>query len=107
MKHLKITYGDAVLWDAPVSALEWHDSENGVRVDGRVSAGPASNSAARGGGIFDLLAKASKAKTSQLTDEKRKTYESEGVAKRNTPINETAEPELEDFVSDLNPEATA
>ena len=96
MKHLKITYGDAVLWDAPVGSLEWHDSENGVKVDGRVNATPASNPAARGGGILDILAKASKAKATQAVDEKREAYESEGVAKRNTPIAETDESELEE-----------
>lgn len=86
MKHLKITYGDAVLWDAPVGSLEWHDSENGVRVDGRVNAArPASAAVARNGGILDLLSKASKAKASQLAEEKREAYEAE-----------TAEPEVED-----------
>jgi hypothetical protein len=85
MKNLKITYGDAVLWDAPVGSLEWHDSENGVKVDGRVNARPASSPSGRGGGILDMLAKASKAKTSQVADEKREAYEVEAV-----------EPELED-----------
>lgn len=94
MKNLKITYGDAVLWDAPVGSLEWHDSENGVKVDGRVNAKPAS-SPARGGGILDMLAKASKAKTSQVADEKREAYEG-GVAEDcNTPIDETVEPGLD------------
>lgn len=78
MKNLKITYGDAVLWDAPVGSLEWHDSENGVKVDGRVNARPAS-SPARGGGILDMLAKASKAKTSQAADGKREAYEVEAI----------------------------
>lgn len=101
MKHLKITYGDAVLWDAPVGSLEWHDSENGVRIDGRVNAArPASAGSARGGGILDMLAKASKAKTSQMAEEKREAYEDGGVAKRNTVIEtgiaEAAEPEVED-----------
>ena len=85
MKHLKITYGDAVLWDAPVGSLEWHDSENGVKVDGRVNARPTSSGMPRGGGILDMLSKASKAKTSQIAEEKREAYEAE-----------TVEPELED-----------
>jgi hypothetical protein len=95
MKNLKITYGDAVLWDAPVGSLEWHDSENGVKVDGRVSAKPTSSPAARGGGILDMLAKASKAKTSQVAEAKREAYEAGGVADCNTPIVETVEPELD------------
>lgn len=109
MKNLKITYGDAVLWDAPVGSLEWHDSENGVKVDGRVSAKPTSSPTARGGGILDMLAKASKAKTSQLAEAKREAYEAGsrlaeaqeehleavGVADCNTPIVETVEPELD------------
>ena len=86
MKHLKITYGDVVLWDAPVGSLEWHDSENGVRVDGRVNAAkPGSAGTARGSGILDMLSKASKAKASQMAAEKREAYEAE-----------TVEPELED-----------
>lgn len=81
MKHLKIVYGDAVLWDAPVGSLEWSDSEGGVKVEGRVRPKPASGGAGsgRGGGILDMLSKASKAKTSQMVDEKRETYEAEVV----------------------------
>ena len=96
MKNLKITYGDAVLWDAPVGSLEWHDSENGVKVEGRVNARPTNTAAARGGGILEMLAKASKAKTSQVANEKREEYDAEGVADCNTRIAEVVEPELED-----------
>lgn len=73
MKHLKIVYGEAVLWDAPVGSLEWSDSENGVKVEGRAKAKPASGGGGSGlgGGLFDMLSKASKAKTSQVADEKR------------------------------------
>ena len=109
MKHLKITYGDAVLWDAPVGSLEWHDSENGVKVDGRIAAKPASSPTARGVGIFDMLAKASKAKTSQLAEAKREAYEAGsrlaeaqeehdeavGVAECNTPTVEAVDSELD------------
>ena len=82
MKHLKIVYGDAVLWDAPVGSLEWSDSENGVKVEGRVRPKPASGGGGGGGlggGILDMLSKASKAKTSQVADEKREAYEAEVV----------------------------
>lgn len=100
MKQLKITYGDAVLWDAPVGSLEWHDSEDGVRVDGRVNTRlatrPASSPKAGGSGILDMLVKASKAKTSQAAEGKREAYEAGGVADCNTVIVETVEPELED-----------
>lgn len=86
MKNLKITYGDAVLWDAPVGSLEWHDSENGVRVDGRINAGrPVSPGPHRSSGILDVLTKASRAKTMQMAEEKREAYGAE-----------TVEPELED-----------
>ena len=81
MKHLKIVYGEAVLWDGPVGSLEWSDSENGVKVEGRVKAKPASGGggAGLGGGLLDMLSKASKAKTSQVADEKREAYEAEAI----------------------------
>lgn len=86
MKNLKIVYGESVLWDGPVSSLDWSDSPGGVRVEGRVKARPVSSSGTGlSGGILDMLSKASKAKASQVTDEKRETYEAE-----------TAEPEVED-----------
>ncbi len=81
MKHLKIVYGEAVLWDGPVGSLEWSDSENGVKVEGRLKAKPVNGGAGRGGGILDMLSKASKANGAG------------GVAKRNTGIVETVEPE--------------
>lgn len=79
MKHLKIVYGDAVLWDGPVGSLEWSDSEGGVKVEGRLRPKPVSGGGGLGGGILDMLSKASKAKTSQVADEKRETYEAEVV----------------------------
>ena len=77
MKHLTITYGDTVLWDAPVGSLEWHDSDNGVKVEGRIKAKPSGNGGA--GGILDMLTKASKSRTAQVVDEKRESYEAETV----------------------------
>lgn len=86
MKHLKIVYGEAVLWDGPVGSLEWSDSENGVKVEGRVRAKPASGGGGSGlgGGLLDMLSKASKAKTSQVADEKREAYEAEIVEPEST-----------------------
>lgn len=102
MKNLKITYGDAVLWDAPVGSLEWHDSDNGVKVEGRVKSKPASSgSAARSGGLLEMLSKASKAnggvakrntEAAKRNAEASEAYEVAGVAERNTGITGT-EPE--------------
>ena len=91
MKNLKIVYGEAVLWDGPVCSLEWSDSESVVKIEGRAEVKPdtgvakRNTGAALGSGILDILSKASKAKTSQMADEKREAYEVE-----------TVEPELED-----------
>ena len=78
MKHLTITYNGVTLWDAPVVALDWQDSASGVRVEGRIKAKPA-GSGTVGGGLLDILSKASKAKTAQVADEKREAYEVEIV----------------------------
>lgn len=108
MKHLKIVYGEAVLWDGPVGSLEWSDSESGVKIEGRVSPKPESrmkpvsgSSSGMGlGGILEMLSKASKAKAVQITEEKGKAAEAGGVARNTgiveTGIVETVEPELED-----------
>lgn len=73
-KHLKVIYGDVVLWDAEVGSLEWHDSENGIKIDGRVKgAKPASG----GGGLLDMLTSMSKAKTAQVAEQKRDEYAEE------------------------------
>lgn len=92
-KHLKVIYGDAVLWDAPVSSLEWHDSESGIKIDGRVRAKPASSSGGGGlgGGILDMLSKASKAKTAQVADGKRESYEAETAEPESEPVEESGE----------------
>lgn len=87
MKHLKIVYGEAVLWDAPVGSLEWSDSEGGVRVEGRVRATKPTSGGGGGGlggGLLDMLSKASKAKASQVADEKREAYEAEIVEPEST-----------------------
>lgn len=76
MKHLKVTYGDVVLWDAPVGSLEWHDSDNGIKVEGRVK-GAAKGGA--GGGLLDMLTSMSKAKTEAKREELAEVVEPELV----------------------------
>lgn len=75
MKHLTITYNGVTLWDAPVGSMEWHDSENGIKVEGRVKA--ASKVGAGGGGLLDMLTNISKAKTAQVVEQKRDEYAEE------------------------------
>lgn len=74
MKHLKIIYGDVVLWDAEVGSLEWQDSDNGVKVEGRIKA---NKPAGGGGGLLDMLTNMSKAKTAQVVEQKRDEYAEE------------------------------
>lgn len=37
LKHLKITYGDVTIWDAPVDEFGWQETGSGVSVQGKVS----------------------------------------------------------------------
>lgn len=77
MKHLTITYNGVTLWDAPVGSMEWHDSENGIKVEGRVKT---ASKAGAGGGLLDMLTNMSKAKTAQAADQKRDEYADEVAA---------------------------
>lgn len=79
MKHLTITYNGVTLWDAPVGSLEWHDSENGIKVEGRVKAAA---KAGAGGGLLDMLTSMSKAKTDAKREELAEVVEPELVEER-------------------------
>lgn len=69
MKRLTITYNSLTLYDGDVDEIMWNENESGVRVEGRRK--PVSAPSA-GGGLLDLLTNASKAKTQQVIEEKRK-----------------------------------
>lgn len=74
MRHLTIIYNERTLFDGEVAELSWADSDNGVKVEGRMK--PRSNGS--GGGFMDMLAGLSKAKpASQIAEEKREAYEAE------------------------------
>lgn len=71
MKHLTIIYnpgtGPMQLYDGPVEGLTFTDTAEGITVQGKLKK-PAGG---QGGTIFDLITKASQAKTQKIADEKR------------------------------------
>lgn len=62
MKNLTITYGDITVFDGEVGQFTWDESEDAVTVTGRRSKART----AGGGGLLDLLAKASRQKTETM-----------------------------------------
>lgn len=77
MKHLKIIYNDVVLWDGPVGELSWQESDNGVKVEGRIKSAPKGGGA--GGGLLDMLTGMSKASTANKANQLREAAETEAV----------------------------
>ena len=71
MKHLTIIYnpgtGPLQLFDGAVEGLVFTDTADGIKIEGRLKKA----AAGQGGTIFDLITKASQAKTQKLADEKR------------------------------------
>lgn len=61
MKHLTVIYdagsGPTMLFDGEISELVFTDSDNGCKVEGRLT----SKGGGQGSGLLDLLSKASKA----------------------------------------------
>lgn len=57
------------LYDDVVDQVMWAEDDLGVKVEGRRK--PVQQSAGGGGGLLDLIAQASKAKTQAVIEEKR------------------------------------
>lgn len=89
MKHLVVTYNNHTLFDGDIEELVWSDSPNGVKIEGRVRAKPTGGGGGLGGGILDMLSKASKAKTAQVADGKRESYEAETAEPESEPVEES------------------
>lgn len=69
MKHLKITYGDTVIFDGEVSEFSWQDSDGGVAVSGRTKP--------KGGGLLEILANARKDKVDADMEARQAEYRAE------------------------------
>ena len=77
MKRLCVVYDGVTLFDGEISEFNWLDSDNGVKVEGRVKPKPAGGAA---GGLLDMLTGASKAKTAKMAEQKREEFAAEEVA---------------------------
>lgn len=95
MKRLTISYNGAVLFDGEVEELSWQDAAHQVSVAGKLKApagarqsAPASGGAV--GGIMDLLAGVSKARTAEAVKERKQELAAEKDS--TTVIHEEGEP---------------
>lgn len=81
MKHLRIEYGNIILFDADVAEISWQDSEDGVTVTGKTKK-------QNGGNLFDLLTAAAKNKTDDEVAERKAELEAEKAEKatRRAPV---------------------
>ena len=81
LKHLTITYNGVTLWDAPVGSLDWQDTDNGVKVEGRIKPKPAGNGGA--GGLLDMITGLSK----KATNDKRESLTSEDAVEEPAEVS--------------------
>ena len=68
MKHLTITYGEQILFDADVPGIAW-DDRNGIKIEARQQGS--------GGGLAELIGGLSKARTADMAEQKRAAYREE------------------------------
>lgn len=80
MKKLTITYGDTQLFDGEVEEFNWSENPNGVKAEGRITAGRPNG----GGGFMDMLSGFSRARTEQVADTKREELKAEKAEKETT-----------------------
>lgn len=74
MKHLTIIYNDHTLFDSEVNELVWADSDNGIKIEGRIKQ---RNNGGGAGSLLDMLANVSKNRTAEMVAEKRQQLETE------------------------------
>lgn len=77
MKHLTIIYNNHTLFDSEVNELVWADTDNGIKIEGRIKQRNTSSGGA--GGLLDMLANVSKNRTAEMVAEKRQQLETEKV----------------------------
>lgn len=75
MKRLLVSYGDHVLFDADVAELNWSDTDNGVKVEGKIR----KSSSGGADGLMGVLTGLSKGASKRMADEKRAEYVGENV----------------------------
>lgn len=93
MKHLRVEYGNIILFDGEVAEVSWQDSEDGVSVTGKLKKSSNAN-------LFDLLTGAAKNKHEDDVEKRKAEYEDEKAEKaavkrpvKKTPAAEVVESE--------------
>lgn len=64
-------YNDHTLFDGEINELVWLDSDNGVKIEGRIK--PAAAGKTGGQGLIDMLTGASKNRTQEMVTQKRQS----------------------------------